>query len=578
MSVITPKLRYTFHKRALLLLLFFLTVSASAFAGGFMIHENTVYFNGQSCKINSRLINKINFFQNDTSLYPNLPLRGTITMDYYADNYSFSGGLDHYEYVMFEFRNVKTNEIFYAIQEVRRYQGGNGMHSAGYQLSFRMKDTGVFEISYYMEPAFFRKELPNLEYHNVFTETEKHKYWHANVRGHRKLCQIRITDDTPEIQTNLSLYLRINGETPGLHNITAITKNVRFNFVIKNQTIEKNLLFRYRLAPDDTWSEWQTDNFADYYFIAKGYHEFEVQCQYEVDNTRRMLGLARYAFTLDNPFVSRPNGSFTNHGNEDKSITFIDKGDVKRRAPNANNILSQVYDRNNALIIGIRNFRDPGFGILPYLDNDTSSMAAILRKMHFNVHVSKNISRTPILNDIRKELSVLRKNDRLIIYVSSHGFIDHLDGKAKIATAECQSANPVDAIGIDDLKDMIKGVSSNCRHILLVLDCCASGLGVIEKNNAIGAMRSLATQRGTAILTAGMSDQNAKMDPKLHMSVFTHYLIDGLTNKHADYTGDHIITLTELLIYVQYNVANYTNSQQIPMSGRISGSGEMIFY
>jgi hypothetical protein len=41
--------------------------------------------------------------------------------------------------------------------------------------------------------------------------------------------------------------------------------------------------------------------------------------------------------------------------------------------------------------------------------------------------------------------------------------------------------------------------------------------------------------------------------------------------------GGGVITLSELLLYVQYEVARQTNSAQIPMMGRIMGDGEMLF-
>ena len=99
----------------------------------------------------------------------------------------------------------------------------------------------------------------------------------------------------------------------------------------------------------------------------------------------------------------------------------------------------------------------------------------------------------------------------------------------------------------------------------------------MDKAAGLTAVNTLATQRGSHIFTAGMSDQNARMYEDLKMSVFTYFLVNGLSSKAADYTKDGIITLSELLIYVQFNVATYTSSAQVPMSGRISGYGEMIF-
>jgi hypothetical protein len=61
------------------------------------------------------------------------------------------------------------------------------------------------------------------------------------------------------------------------------------------------------------------------------------------------------------------------------------------------------------------------------------------------------------------------------------------------------------------------------------------------------------------------------------MSTFTYFLSEGLTGKAQILGNNGVITLTELSLYVQYEVARHTNSQQIPMLGRMRGDGEMLF-
>jgi uncharacterized caspase-like protein len=83
--------------------------------------------------------------------------------------------------------------------------------------------------------------------------------------------------------------------------------------------------------------------------------------------------------------------------------------------------------------------------------------------------------------------------------------------------------------------------------------------------------------QGVFMLTAGMANQLAQIDPQLGMSTFTYYLAEGL-NGNADILGNNgLITLSELFVYVQYKVAERTQSKQIPMLGRIRGDGEMLF-
>ena len=79
------------------------------------------------------------------------------------------------------------------------------------------------------------------------------------------------------------------------------------------------------------------------------------------------------------------------------------------------------------------------------------------------------------------------------------------------------------------------------------------------------------------MLTAGMADQLAQIDPDLKMSTFTHFLAKGLQGDANLFDKNGIISLTELFLYTQYNVARQTDSKQIPMLGRLMGDGEMLF-
>jgi hypothetical protein len=87
------------------------------------------------------------------------------------------------------------------------------------------------------------------------------------------------------------------------------------------------------------------------------------------------------------------------------------------------------------------------------------------------------------------------------------------------------------------------------------------------------------------MMTAGMVDQEA-FDYRGVMSVFTHFLVQGLSTKDADYTKDDVVTLTELLVFVQDKVSTYVaglkttgpeQRRQTPVLGKIGGAGEMIF-
>ena len=60
------------------------------------------------------------------------------------------------------------------------------------------------------------------------------------------------------------------------------------------------------------------------------------------------------------------------------------------------------------------------------------------------------------------------------------------------------------------------------------------------------------------------------------MSTFTYFLAEGLDGQ-ADLTGDGVISISELLVYVRAKVATETKGAQTPSFGRLTGVGEMVF-
>jgi glycosylphosphatidylinositol transamidase (GPIT) subunit GPI8 len=129
---------------------------------------------------------------------------------------------------------------------------------------------------------------------------------------------------------------------------------------------------------------------------------------------------------------------------------------------------------------------------------------------------------------------------------------------------------------IDDL--MIK---KGVRHLLVILDACQAGLGLYSKSDTYAPLEVLLKYPSAHMMTAGLMEQNAQVDTQTGVSVFTQILYEGLEGK-ADLTDDNIITLSELLVYVQKNVSKYVkekwNVEQVPSMGIIRGPGEMLFF
>jgi hypothetical protein len=313
------------------------------------------------------------------------------------------------------------------------------------------------------------------------------------------------------------------------------------------------------------WSPWSQVNDAEYYFIGPGTHSFEVASRYQKAQGEWVeVPVAYYEFVLETAFVSKP---------------IIEKGRSGRVSSQPIPNLKNLYSGSKALLVGVTKFKDQSLTPLPYIDKDISAVESTLKKSGFEVDILKGpITRDNIITKIEGMIAKAQKDDRLILYFSTHGFQDNIvKSKGYIASYDCLMNQPnVNCIELNFLEDILqRAIQKPVKHLLILLDACSSGLGIITKSPEYKEI-SIAVKPGAHMITAGLEDQEAQMDRRLKMSTFTYFFVEGLSGK-ADYTNDNVITLTELLVYVRYEVAKQTGGVQTPMMGRISGAGEMVF-
>jgi len=149
--------------------------------------------------------------------------------------------------------------------------------------------------------------------------------------------------------------------------------------------------------------------------------------------------------------------------------------------------------------------------------------------------------------------------------------------RAYLAGTDCDTKRPDDTcIPLSYIEDRLSvPLALPVKHTAVILDACATGLGVFLKSSSYKETQ-IAVENGAHMMTAGMADQLAQGDTKDAVSYFTKYLVKGLKGD-ADYTEDGVITLSELIVYTRYKVAESTNGTQTPMMGRILTPGEMVF-
>jgi uncharacterized caspase-like protein len=128
------------------------------------------------------------------------------------------------------------------------------------------------------------------------------------------------------------------------------------------------------------------------------------------------------------------------------------------------------------------------------------------------------------------------------------------------------------------------------KHILVVLDACHSGfaLGPIIQGRSRGGrcgprelLEDLRARRSRRIITSALDDQLAlDSGPVPGHSLFTGYLIEGLTGGLVTRSGRTTVTGSEIAQYVQRRVSEYPGCRQTPDFGALAldDRGEMVVH
>jgi uncharacterized caspase-like protein len=239
-----------------------------------------------------------------------------------------------------------------------------------------------------------------------------------------------------------------------------------------------------------------------------------------------------------------------------KPILKASQGTAPAAVPATN--LSELYTKSRALLIGVTGYKDKHFGPLPFTGADIDKLQTTLKTVGFDqvIPMKGSLTKAEIAKAIDQFARAAVKDERLLIYISTHGFADSLDRtKGYVVSTDCLIDQPTTCLSLQDmdslLEPVLKADKKPVRHLLLLLDTCSSGLGVISKSGRFNEL-SVASKQGAHLMTAGLADQQVEQDPGLGMSTFAYYLAEGLSGK-ADYTQDGVVSLSELLVYVRYN-------------------------
>ncbi len=217
-----------------------------------------------------------------------------------------------------------------------------------------------------------------------------------------------------------------------------------------------------------------------------------------------------------------------------------------------------------ALVIGITDFQDPDIPDLQYSAKDATDFYNYLVKEanfqpdHVRLLLNEQATQRRVLSELGSKFlaRVVKPDDLVVLYFSTHGSPSQLDPRGKNYLVACDSdSDDLFATGIEmqKLLDSIQGRVLTDR-VLLVMDACHSGFAAPDSKgmSRIGNFKAddLVQGSGQMVICSSLADERAWESTRYQNGVFTRKLLDGLRSKGS------ATTLVDAYSYAREAVGN----------------------
>ena len=169
--------------------------------------------------------------------------------------------------------------------------------------------------------------------------------------------------------------------------------------------------------------------------------------------------------------------------------------------------------------------------------------------------VLTDVDETAIRRGISQLFSNRKNDDLVLLYFSGHGVTDSRNDFYLSGISTDKNDLLPTAVSSDYVQKAMNQRGS--KHQVLILDCCHSGAfpkGMTAKDIGKVNLSPKLGGEGRAILTASDSTQYAFEQDGFELSLYTHFLIEGLRTGAADRDNDGNVTIDELYEYVRDKV------------------------
>ena len=226
----------------------------------------------------------------------------------------------------------------------------------------------------------------------------------------------------------------------------------------------------------------------------------------------------------------------------------------------------QARGKSVALLIGVEEYENPDISRLRYAVKDVTAVGALLEKRlgYASVRVMTsdtrdvrlkptNINIIKALDAVAAEVSI---NDTFLLYFSGHGFSKQGQSFLGSVNVDPDSIETLrlSSVPVADLQTKLKKVRA--KQVIVIMDACRNDpeagkgdgdnklTGDLAKSLGLVARSASESGGGSAMLFACSEGERAFEEPGFEHSVFTHYLLEGLSGKGGTLGVEDVVSYT----------------------------------
>lgn len=243
----------------------------------------------------------------------------------------------------------------------------------------------------------------------------------------------------------------------------------------------------------------------------------------------------------------------------------------------------KLYERSYALVIGVGDYAG-GWPKLPGVKRDIEAVSVALEKHGFQVTKVENPDSEQLDKAFKTFIDAYGMNveNRLLFYFAGHGHtVKQSYGEEMGYIVPSDAPLPSrdlagfmsKAMDMQQMELYARRIQS--KHALFLFDSCFSG-ALFALSRAVPDAISYKTARPVRqFITSGSADETVP-----DQSIFRRQFIEALEGE-ADSNHDNYVTGTELGMFLQDNVINYSKNTQHPQYGKLRNpnldKGDFVF-